>query len=223
MAILKFLSSIIKEIINLIKSTFLESQYKHPPKEWAIGRKGSILLINGLNSSYRSLRHIANILNAHGYKIFVAGNIDTNISISLTASKFRKFILDNKLKNLIILSHSKGGFIAKYLIDNYSEINSRVKNVVSLNTPFGGIPKYVQLILPKQKEIFKNSKFIETLNTKTSNNHKFINFYSWIDESSLESKDFIVPEASNEKVDIIGHENILHSKKLAKKLLSHLQ
>ena len=110
---------------------------RKPPANWGFGEKGNVILIPGFQETYLSLYFVANYLNANGYKIHIIQNFNSLAKIEQSFRKLEEFILKISHDDLILLSHSKGGLIAKHFLDN-SSATTKVAVSISIATPYMG-------------------------------------------------------------------------------------
>ena len=212
---------IIKIILNLITEYLLIAEYKirgflskELPSTWKSGEVSDVLIIQGLNEYVINFREFGDIANKLGFRVHGI-DLHTRATVANIAQQYINFIKENDLRDIVIVCHSKGGIISKFLLDNYPEINKRVSKVISIAVPFGGsglgwIPIW------NIPELGTNSKFIKKLLQKTENNVKFLNLYSELDNHVILSDSLRLSGADNRLINIIGHTRILRSEETKK-------
>lgn len=100
--------------------------------------KPSIILIPGIYEPWRIMRPVARLLFNNDYDVHVIEGLGYNVgTVEEMANIANKYIRKQKIKSGIIVAHSKGGLIGKYMLMNLNE-NAIIKGMVALNAPFSG-------------------------------------------------------------------------------------
>lgn len=188
-------------------------------KKWKIGEKRNVLLIQGISETFVYLKTIGNALNNDGYRINFLTSYSPNDKIENIAEKIVEFIKNKNLQNLNIITHSKGGLVARYISQNYRDIDQRIKTIFTIATPHHG--SLFAHLVKSQKQMLPNSEFLKNLNS-TSSNSKIINIYPRIDNHVIPNSSLILKGAKNIKLDIIGHTRILEDKKTMEEIKKYL-
>lgn len=183
--------------------------FRNPPKEWKYGEKGDVICILGFGETWVFFEKIAGHLFGKGYRIHFLPRYFYGLHpISNYVEKLKEYIESNKLKDLIIIAHSKGGLIAKKYLD--SEKNSeKIKLLITICTPFQGtIFGHLRILSLTE---FRRSHVIKNISSVSINNHKIINIYPKLDNHIIPNKNAILPDGKNIMLDIVGHTRILES------------
>lgn len=213
MRIFKSFYYLLAEYFLILRLSIISLFRKNPPKSWNQGKKGNILLIHGLHSSWLSLEYVANIANQAGYKIHILPSIGNNTSpVMDQATIVSEYINTHKLTDLIIIAHSKGGIIAKYLLDNLQD-KDKILKIIAIATPFHGT-KIAIFNQSNISELNRNSEFITLLHENKDNNHKIVSIRARIDNHIIPASSAMLEGAENIVIDIFGHTRILKSGKL---------
>ena len=123
-------------------------------------------------------------------------------------------IEENNLKNVIIVAHSKGGLISKYLL-LHEDPERRVTGLIAIATPFHGSSAGKLIPHSAIQELTHESKIIKYLESHNEINNKIV--------SIIPSYDNIIwhPEGSylegaraNIKLELAGHNLIINNKKV---------
>jgi alpha-beta hydrolase superfamily lysophospholipase len=117
-------------------------------KHWyrSFNNKGDILFIHGFNSTYFSHVHFLEALYEEGYNLFTFDLPNHGVNVSHTEQflfadylkYIKQFIIDNKLKKIILIGHSMGGGLALAL-QNDKEL--KFMNVILLDPLQAGATK----------------------------------------------------------------------------------
>lgn len=194
--------------------------FRNPPVEWQNGEKGDVVIILGFGETWVFLEKIAKYLHKKGSRIHFLPDYYYGVKpISKYVEILSKYIKDNKLKDIILLSHSKGGLIAKKYLDSENNANN-VKLSITICSPYQGT-LYGYLKILSLKEL-KSREVTENINSVSNNNHKIINIYAKLDNHILPNKNALLPGGENIMVDIIGHTRILESEKTLKIIDNYL-
>lgn len=193
--------------------------YKSPPVAWKKGKKGDVVLLQGFGETRLFLK-TADELNRTGYRIHVINELNYNhLPIKKCSEIVEKYIEDNKLKDVILLSHSKGGIMGKYFLDN-SKLSSNVKCLISIATPYKGSFLSCLRIL-YLNEFSPKSEIINSLK-KPINGNKILNLYPIIDTLIIPNKANICYGAKNICINTIGHARVLESKQTQEEIIKFL-
>jgi triacylglycerol lipase len=179
----------------------------------------SIVLIPGIYENWQFMKPVADTLFEQGYNIHIVEGLGYNRGTAEEmAQVVHDYISQNKLKDCILIAHSKGGLIGKYLLSNYRD-GPKIKGMISLNTPFAG-SKYAYLLPFKTLRIFiPNSLLLSTLAKNHEVNKKIVSIYGLFDPhipsgSYLEgAKNIQLPTRGHFRImkDLIVHKQIISS------------
>ena len=201
---------LIREYSLILKLKLLSLKYKTPQDDWNRGTKNTILLLPGFSETFVFLKPLADKLHELGYPVFSPVPINSHSKIKDLAEIFAAYIRTNKLTNIVCLSHSKGGLVTKYLMDNFPDINKRVELSISIATPYqGSLSGYLNF--QSLFELIPSGKATQESLQHRENNHKIIALYSKFDNHVFPNKNLVLPDAKNIIIDIVGHTRILTS------------
>jgi|WetSurMetagenome_2_1015567.scaffolds.fasta_scaffold00331_7 triacylglycerol lipase len=197
-----------------------------PPQHYiyhVLENRPTIILIPGLHEKWHFLKTVADPISLTGCPVYIAEQLGYNDkAIDYSAKLIRKLIEEKNLNNIIIIAHSKGGLIAKYLLafDNQDE---RIKKVIAIATPFHG-SQLVEFIPTKvYKELGPESPMIEKLNSQTAVNNKIISIFGKFDNHVWPTESCRLEGAQNIQVDVYGHHKILFDEKVRKIILEEIE
>ena len=216
-SLLEIISGIIQEYIFMIHNYCRSFMPMSVPNSWQNGERGDVILIQGFNERLFTFKKIGNFVNALGYKVYHIKKLDRNfITLAEGVKIIKQFILENNLEEVVLLSHSKGGLIGKYLIDD-TEVNTYIKCSISIATPYHGS------ILGRLRwlslyELMPNALHYKTMHLTTENNYKIFNLYPRIDNHVIPNRNLILKGANNIQIDVIGHSRIMGSEKTFKEI-----
>ncbi len=181
----------------------------------------TVILIPGVYESWHFMQPIAKMLSSKGYDVRIIDGLGYNRgSVENMAEIVRTYIAENKLKDIAIVAHSKGGLIGKYLLSIFKG-TSTVKVLIALNTPFSG-SRYAYLIPHKPLRVFApTSKLLLTLAEDSEVNNKIVSIYSAFDPhipggSKLDG-------AKNIQLKTYGHFRIMNSPEVHSEIIKNIE
>lgn len=214
------LIDILKEYLLIAKHRSLRKKYATPPERWCKGKKGCILLLPGWHETFHAFLHLSDILNKEGFEIHTIENFDSRNKVADLAKLAAKEINSIPSDSIILLSHSKGGIVAKYLLDNFPEIREKVICLISIAVPYGGTITG-NLKFHNVHELLPNSSIIKNLQSEVEPSIIY-NFYPMWDNHVIPNKSMVFPGTYNKEIKVKGHTRILESDELAQEIISVL-
>jgi len=169
----------------------------------------SIVLLPGIYESWKFMRPLAKVLYERGYDVRVIEELKyNNGTIEAMADIVDEYLRRKNIKRCILVAHSKGGLIGKYLLSNMNKRNY-IKGLVALNTPFTG-SKYAYLIPIKAVRIFlPNSPVLRNLALNGEVNKNIVSIYGVFDPH-IPGGSYLIG-AQNIQLNTHGHFRILGS------------
>lgn len=198
--------------------------YKKPPEHYlghVVENKKPIILIPGIFEKWNFLKAIADPLSLMGHPIYILENIGyNNIKIDYASKLVLEFIEEKKLKQVIVIAHSKGGLIGKNIL--LSNNNSQVDKVIAIATPFNG-SRIGKLIFHKAvREILPDSKIIKSLSATKDINHKIVSIFGVFDNHIWPRSSCYLDGAKNIEVEVGGHHKILFDRRVREVIVSEV-
>lgn len=200
-------------VINLIQEYYLIFKnkivglYTKIPRQYSHGNKGDVIVLVGLNETWNFLKTVSEYINKKGYKIHFP-QFSTRSSLHHCTQDVLNYIVKHNLSDVILVTHSKGGLIARSIIKDQPE---NIKYAIEISSPNKGtIFGYLNIIsLSELKPNCKKLQVLEDIDTK-----KIINIYPKLDNHVIPNSSLYLEGAKNIKLDIVGHTRILESKEL---------
>lgn len=196
--------------------------HRNPPKHYLghiVKGKEPVILIPGIIGKWAFLKKLGDQISLEGHPVYIVPKLGHNLADIPTAATIVQEIIDeNHLKDIIIVAHSKGGLIGKYLLIN----DKRFKKLISIATPFAG--SNIARLVPHRafRELLPGSKIIGQINSNNEINKKIISIIPPYD-NHVPKGSSLLNGAKNIKVTIHGHHKILFSDEVAKQVLSLLK
>lgn len=196
---------------------------RRPPASYLEGDTTlpAIILIPGIYESWYFMKPIGDVLSRVGYSVHIIDGLGYNRgSVDAMASVVAEYVKQHALTDCVIVAHSKGGLIGKYLLIHHNQ-NDAIKQLVTLNTPFSG-SVYARLVPFRRVRIFKpDSKVLTLLAADSKANRKITSIYGRFDPhipggSPLEG-------AHNVRLSTSGHFQIMTDPRVHRAVLQAIQ
>lgn len=212
----------IVDYFYLLLGTLFMLIYKNPPEHYlgfVIDKKAPIILIPGISNKWGFLKHLGDKISIKGHPVYIVPKLKFNLFDIKTSAKIVREIIDkNNLQNAVIVGHSKGGLIGKYLLIHENQ-DEKVKGLIAIATPFSGSRLANQIPGKAHKELAPESKVIQELNFHKEVNSKIISIMPEFDNHVWHGKGSNLSGAINIKVPTKGHHKIVFDKKVIKKII----
>lgn len=185
----------------------------HSPRS----HKKPIIIIPGIYERWSFMKPIAEDLYNAGYDVHVLEGIGYNREdVETIAEVVCDYTRKNKLQESIIVAHSKGGLVGKYLLA-YKNDDRLFSAMVAINTPFNG-SVYAKLFPITSLRIFvPNSPLLSLLKENIEVNKRIVSIYGQFDPH-IPGGSFL-NGAVNVKLPIYGHFRIINSKRLRREVV----
>ena len=214
-----------KKIIGWIKdyaylfSTKAFTYFKHAPPKHYLGYikegKVPVIILPGLSLRWAFYKSIADHISLLGHPVYIIPKLGNNFrDLPSSAKKVREVIKENNLKNVIIVAHSKGGLIGKYLL-LHEDSDKRIKGVIAIATPFHG--SSIAKLIPHSsfKELSPDSKIIRYLENHSEVNKKIVSIIPSYDNHIWHPQgSYLEGAKKNINVEVFGHHLLLNDKKV---------
>lgn len=212
----------IHDYVHLGRGYAREILYRRPPKHYLgyiEGDKAPIILIPGVFTTWRFLKQIGDALSLRGHPIYVVENLKYHRHpIPESAHIVRRLIEEKDLRNVIVVAHSKGGLVGKFILA-FLNHDQRVDKVIAIATPFGGSRAARVLPVRSIRELLPESPVIHELRGHTEVDGKIISIYGMFDNHVWPMESCRLEGARNIQLHEHGHHAILASKKLREAIL----
>ncbi|MET3565628.1 MULTISPECIES: acetyltransferase and hydrolase with the alpha/beta hydrolase fold protein [Microbacteriaceae] len=171
------------------------------------GSRTPVVLIPGIFETWRFLRPLAQHIHASGHPVHVVTALEDNrMSVPEAAALVQRHLDEQDLTDVVIVAHSKGGLIAKYLM-GMPDSGPRIRTTVAVATPFGGSSLARFIPISSVRALMPSSPGLVRLALNRAVNAQIISVWGWFDPhvpagSRLEG-------ARNIELDVGGHFRIL--------------
>ncbi|MFC3300212.1 alpha/beta hydrolase [Arthrobacter agilis] len=173
------------------------------PPEGAPGGKAPVLLIPGIYETWQFMRPVAEHLHRAGHPVHVVQKLGYNRgTVEAMAQLAAGYLEEHDLTGVVIVAHSKGGLIGKFLM-TMSSAGGRVSRLVAINTPFSGSIYASFFILPSIRAFSPQNPTLRTLRDNRALNGRITSIYGRFDPH-IPAGSF-VDGARNIQLDTMGH------------------
>jgi pimeloyl-ACP methyl ester carboxylesterase len=177
------------------------------PESFQTGTAKPIVVIPGVYETWRFLEPLIRALHDRGHPVFVVDTLNWNNRPVVEAAKLvSAFLAEHDLHGVVVVSHSKGGLIGKYVMSAGSEA-SRVQSMLAVAAPFGGSIYARFLVLPSLRIFSPTDATILALSHDESVNSRIVSVYGEFDPHVPAGSELV--GAKNVRLDTGGHFRVL--------------
>ncbi|NQX13294.1 alpha/beta hydrolase [Microbacteriaceae bacterium VKM Ac-2855] len=175
--------------------------------DFLAGSERPVVMIPGIWESWSFLRPLIEPLHAAGHPVHVLAELRRNgRPVVDTARHVAAYLAKNDLTDVVLVAHSKGGLIGKYLMAD-RDPQGRVDSMVAVATPFGG-SRYAPFLVLKSLRAFSPRDATTLLMAKNhAVNTRITSIYASFDPHIPEGS--LLPGARNVELPTGGHFRIL--------------
>lgn len=182
-----------------------------------------IVVIQGIAGKWGFMRRLVNKISFEGYPIYTVPDLGNNMIPVESGAKIVRSMIDSfDLKDVVLIGHSKGGLISKYLLAHLNKEN-RIKGAITIATPFGGTKLAHANPYKAYKELRTDSELIKSLNDKNEVNDKMICVIPAFDNHVWPQSSCFLPGAKNIQVKVKGHHKVVFDKEVQELILELLR
>lgn len=204
------------QFLGFFRRTDVHAFLQH---SWGAHKK-QVILIPGVYERWEFMKPVANVLLNAGYSVHVIEGLGYNTATVEEAAKaVEQYVAENDLKKCMIVAHSKGGLIGKYLL-SFGVEKQRFAGMVALNTPFGG-SRYAYLFPFATVKLFlPTSPLVEMLAKEEESNKYIYSIYGIFDPHIPDGS--YLKGAHNIQLPTYGHFRIIKDVRVHEALLKAL-
>ena len=215
----------INDYYYLLLGKLLMYIHQKPPKDYlgyAIKDKNPVILIPGNSNKWGFLKKLADTISNLGHPIYISQKLGLNLfDIPTSAKIVREIIDDNKLENVVLIGHSKGGIVGKYLLIHNNK-DEKISKLIAIAAPFSG-SRLANYTLGKSfKELSPQSTTILEMKSNIDINSKIVSIMPEFDTRVWHEKGSFLEGALNITVPIKGHHKIVFDKAVISKIIKLL-
>ena len=178
------------------------TRYRTPPPGSPAG-KAPVLLLPGIYETWQFMRPIAHHLHRAGHAVHVVQKLGYNRgTVEDMAHLAAAHLKEHDLTDVVIVAHSKGGLIGKFLL-TMSSVAPRVTRLVAVNTPFSGSIYAAFFLQPSIRAFSPYDRTVQMLRTHLALNARITSIYGRFDPH-IPGGSF-VEGARNVQLETMGH------------------
>ncbi len=165
--------------------------------------KVPVLLIPGIYETWQFMRPIADHLHRAGHPVHVVQKLGYNRgTVEAMALLAADYLEEHDLTDVVVVAHSKGGLIGKFLM-TMSSVAPRITRLVAINTPFSGSIYANFFLLPSIRAFSPQDRTLRALLANLEINAHITSIYGRFDPH-IPGGSF-VEGARNIQLDTMGH------------------
>ncbi|HVF69344.1 MAG TPA: alpha/beta fold hydrolase [Xanthomonadales bacterium] len=248
----KHIKGWVTDYYHMIRGGVAMTIHTSPPSHYlgyVVPEKAPIIIIPGILLRWGFMKHLGDKISHVGHPVYIVPQLKYNLHSIPTSAKIvravtvhaipklgqiipdvaggaktiRDVIEKHNLQNAVIVAHSKGGLIGKYLLAHFNK-DHRVKGMVAIATPFTG--SALAKLIPRNAfdELQEDSKIIHDLEGHTTVNHQIISIFPEYDNHIwAKNASYVEGALKNIQVNVYGHHKVLFSKQVEKKVLESIE
>lgn len=201
--------------------------FRTPPKKYQQFDKDKnypVILLQGYMDEWGFVKNLADKISNAGYPVYVIPKLGNNLrDISDSAVIVKKLIDKNNLSNIVIVGHSKGGLIGKYLLVNLNK-EKQIIGLVTISTPHIGSRMANYFSFLKSNEFTPEDEVIKELWSHHEVNKRIIAIFPRKDNVVWTGRQYKLEGAKeNIVVEKSGHHRILFDKKTQQTVIDSIE
>lgn len=171
------------------------------------GNLNPVVVIPGVFESWQFLLPLISALHRAGHPVHVVPVLRWNRSdVRSSAEIVADHLATAGLNDAVILAHSKGGLIGKYLMLTLDP-ERRIHRMIAICTPFSGSRYAHYLLVPSLRIFSPRDELTLQMAREEAVNHRITSLYGLFDPHIPEGS--ILPGATNMQLPAAGHFRIL--------------
>ncbi len=214
------------DYLHMFRGQAIGYFHREPPRhylDYTVEGKHPVILVPGLASNWGFLKGLGDKISLSGHPIYIVPQLGYNfLDIPTSAKIVRRVIDENNLEYVIIVAHSKGGLIGKYLLV-YHNIDKRISGVVAIATPFSGSSLGRFLPHRSYEEISTGSKLLKDLESHTKVNSQITSIFPASDQHVRHPNGSFLNGAENVEIPVHGHHKIVFDTRTQEKVFEVIE
>ncbi|WP_241992896.1 esterase/lipase family protein [Cryobacterium frigoriphilum] len=182
-------------------------QSKPSPNTLASGDRCPVVIVPGVYERWQFLWPTVARIHGAGHPVYTVDRLARNTdSIPRSARCVAEFITERNLSNVVLVAHSKGGLIGKFVMLNL-DVNARVVGMIAVATPFLGSGWARYMLAPSLRAFSSHDPHISALHARHEVNSRITSIYAAFDPHIPEG--CALPGARNIRINTGGHFRLL--------------
>jgi hypothetical protein len=185
------------------------------------GHRNPIVVIPGVYENWQFMLPLISALHRAGHPVHVVTLLQRNrLDVAVAARLVADHIATARLNDAVIVAHSKGGLIGKYIMLALDP-DERIDRMIAVCTPFSGSRYARYLLIPSLRVFSPRNALTLQMAREEGVNHRIISVYGVYDPHIPEGS--ILPGATNIRLQAAGHFRILGDDETARAILEQVQ
>lgn len=190
------------------------------PARLSSGDRCPVVIIPGIYERWQFLWPTIMRVHAAGHPVYSVDTLARNTeSVSRAAHRVADVIRERDLRNVVLLAHSKGGLIGKYVMGELDAEN-RIAGLIAIATPFLGSGWARYMLVPSLRAFSARDPHILALQQRSGTNARITSIYAGFDPHIPEGS--ALPGARNIRIDTGGHFRLLDDPRAVTAILDTL-
>jgi alpha-beta hydrolase superfamily lysophospholipase len=171
------------------------------------GDRQPVVVVPGIYETWEFMRPLMDALHARGHPIYVVTALKYNLRTVPDSAELVIAAIDReRLHDVLLLAHSKGGLIGKYAMERLDP-EQRIDRMIAIATPFAG-SAYACLAPGRQLRAFRaKDPVLSALARDVGANPRITSLYGVFDTMIPEGSE--LAGATNRRLRVGGHFSIL--------------
>lgn len=173
------------------------------PDDFLGGAGRPVVVIPGVYEHWRFMLPLVRRLHAAGHPVHVVSLLRWNrLAVPKAADLIAGYIREKDLSDTMIVAHSKGGLIGKFVMMKLDR-EQRIAGMVAVCAPFSGSRYASYMLLPSLRAFSPRSAVTMQLSREERVNKRITSVYGIFDPHIPEGS--VLPGARNVQLDTAGH------------------
>ncbi|ANP74271.1 esterase/lipase family protein [Cryobacterium arcticum] len=188
------------------------------PDDFATGDQAPVLILPGIYESWHFMRPLIDVLHEAGHPVHVVTLLQSNRRPIIESARIvAEHLRRQDLRGVVIVAHSKGGLIGKYLMTQLDP-DARVARMVAVSTPFSGSRYARYMPTPSLRDFGAKHPALLALAADERMNGSVVSIYGRFDPHIPEGS--FLPGAENVLIDTGGHFRIMSHPETQRQVLA---
>ncbi len=205
------------DYVHVAKGHLLTYFYRKPPAHYlgfVLKDAPPVVLIPGLGEPWGFMKRIGDAISNLGCPIYILPELRYNtMDIPTAAACVQRLIQEQDLHHVVLIGHSKGGLIGKYLLV-FANKDARISKLIAITTPFFGSTLANLFPLAAYQELKPSSPIITKLQTHTEVNGQITTISAQFDNHVWPQNSTQIQGAEHIEIPTSGHHRILFTEAL---------
>lgn len=176
------------------------------------GTRQPVLLLPGIWESWQIMRPVAERLHECGHPVHVVARLGRNSrAVNDGARIVEAYLTEHELFDVIIVAHSKGGLIGKFIMMD-ADGPQRIDRMIAITSPFSGSSLARYTVIPSLRAFAPTDPTIRMLVAEQFVNARITSIFGSFDPHIPGGSE--LPGATNIQLPVAGHFRILGDKQL---------